>query len=68
LDVQLEAVPVGNADDFAPALGALHGVDRVRHADTPLFATHRARLVDAVAKSRTPAERPAARTRPPAAI
>jgi putative ABC transport system substrate-binding protein len=33
--VQLEAVPVRGADDFAPALKALHGIDGVLNADTP---------------------------------
>jgi putative ABC transport system substrate-binding protein len=55
LGVQLEAVPVRGADDFAPALKALRGIEGVLHADTPLFVTHRARLVDAVAGSRLPA-------------
>ncbi len=53
--VQLEAVPVRGPDDFAPALKALRGVDGVLHADTPLFVTHRARLVHAVAGRRLPA-------------
>jgi putative ABC transport system substrate-binding protein len=55
LGVQLKAVPVRGADDFAPALKALRGIDGVVNADTPLFVTHRARLVDAVAGSRLPA-------------
>ena len=55
LGVQLEAVPVRGAEDFAPALKALRGVGGVLHADTALFVTHRARLVDAVAGSRLPA-------------
>jgi putative ABC transport system substrate-binding protein len=55
LGVQLEAVPVRGADDFATALKALRGIEGVLHADTPLFVTHRARLVDAVAGSRLPA-------------
>jgi putative ABC transport system substrate-binding protein len=55
LGVQLEAVPVHGADDFVPALKALRGIDGVLHADTALFVTHRARLVDAVARSRMPA-------------
>ena len=49
------AVPVRGADDFDPALKALRGIDGLLHADTPLFTTHRARLVEAVA------EKPAAR-------
>jgi putative ABC transport system substrate-binding protein len=53
--VQLEAVPVRSADDFASALKALRGIDGVLHADTPLFVTNRARLVNAVAGSRLPA-------------
>jgi putative ABC transport system substrate-binding protein len=38
---------------------ALRGIEGVLHADTPLFVTHRARLVDAVAASRLPAIYPA---------
>jgi putative ABC transport system substrate-binding protein len=53
--VQLEAVPVRSAGDFAPALKALRGIDGVLNADTPLFVTNRARLVTAVAGSRLPA-------------
>jgi putative ABC transport system substrate-binding protein len=53
--VQLEAVPVRVADDVASALKALRGIDGVLHADTPLFVTNRARLVNAVAGSRLPA-------------
>ena len=59
LGVRLKAVPVRGADDFAPALNALRGIEGVLNADTPLFVTHRARLVDAVAGSRLPAIYPA---------
>ena len=59
LGVHLKAVPVRGADDFAPALNALRGIEGVLHADTPLFVTYRARLVDAVAGSRLPAIYPA---------
>jgi putative ABC transport system substrate-binding protein len=59
LGVHLKAVPVRGADDFAAALNALRGIDGVLHADTPLFVTDRARLVDAVAASRLPAIYPA---------
>jgi putative ABC transport system substrate-binding protein len=55
LGVQLEAVPVRGADDFATALKALRGIEGVLHPDIPLFTTHCARLVDAVAGSRLPA-------------
>jgi putative ABC transport system substrate-binding protein len=55
LGVQLDAVPVRGADDFAPALKGSRGADGVLHADTPLFVTSRARLVEAVAASRLPA-------------
>ena len=55
LGVRLEAVPVRSGNDFGGALKALRGVDGVLHADTPLFVTHRARLVDAVAATRLPA-------------
>jgi hypothetical protein len=57
--VQLEAMPVRGADDFTSALKALRGIDGVLHADTPLFITNRARLVNAVARSRLPAIYPA---------
>ena len=55
LGVQLEAVPVRGVDDFDSALKALGGIGGLLHADTPLFVTHRARLVDAVAARRLPA-------------
>jgi putative ABC transport system substrate-binding protein len=55
IGVQLEAVPVRGPDDFASALKALRGIDGVLHADTPLFITNRARLVNAVAGNRLPA-------------
>jgi len=55
LSVHLKAMPVRGADDFAPALTAQRGIEGVLHADTPLFVTHRARFVDAVAGSRLPA-------------
>ena len=57
--VQLEAVPVHGADDLMPALKGLRGVDAVLNADTPLFVTNRARLIEAVAASRLPAIYPA---------
>ena len=59
LGVHLKAVPVRSADDFAPALNALRGIEGVLPADTPLFVTHRARLVEAMAASRLPAIYPA---------
>jgi putative ABC transport system substrate-binding protein len=55
LGVQLEAVTVRGAGDFDPVLKALRGIDGLLHADTPLFTTHRARLVEAAARSRLPA-------------
>ncbi|HEV8457748.1 MAG TPA: ABC transporter substrate-binding protein [Methylomirabilota bacterium] len=55
LGLRLQAVPVRGADDFDSALKALRGIDGLLHADTPLFTTHRARLVDAAARSRLPA-------------
>ena len=57
--VQLDVVPIRGADEFAPALKSLRGVDAVLNADTPLFVTSRARLVAAVASSRLPAIYPA---------
>ena len=59
LGVQIEVVPVRGPEDFASALKARRGIDGVLHAETPLFVTHRARLVDAVAGSRLPAIYPA---------
>jgi len=59
LGVQLEEVPVRGPDDFASVLKALRRIDGVLNADNPLFFTHRARLVDAVAGSRLPAIYPA---------
>ena len=53
--VQLEAVAVRGADDFVSVLKPLRGIDGVLHADTPLFITNRARLVNVVAGSRLPA-------------
>ena len=55
LGVQLDVVPVRGPADFAPALKALRHTDGVLHADTPLFITHRTRLVEAVAATRLPA-------------
>jgi putative ABC transport system substrate-binding protein len=55
LGVHLTAVPVRGADDFAPALNALRDIEGALHVDTPLFVTHRARLVEAVASRRLPA-------------
>ncbi|MBK7472930.1 MAG: ABC transporter substrate-binding protein [Betaproteobacteria bacterium] len=57
--MNLKAVPVRGAEDFAPALTAARGIEGVLHADTPLFVTHRARLVEAVAANRLPAIYPA---------
>ena len=59
LAIQVKAVAVASADDFAPAVAALRDVQAVMHTDTPLFVTHRVRLVDAVAGGRLPAIYPA---------
>jgi putative tryptophan/tyrosine transport system substrate-binding protein len=59
LGLQVQAVPVRGAEDLASAVKGLRGVDGVLNADTPLFVTHRARLVDAVSGSRLPAIYPA---------
>jgi putative ABC transport system substrate-binding protein len=59
LGIQVEVVPVSGAEDLASALKGLRGIDGVLHSDTPLFVTHRARLVGAVAGSRLPALYPA---------
>jgi putative ABC transport system substrate-binding protein len=57
--VQLDAVPVRGAGDFASALKALPSIDGVLSADTPLFVNNRVRLVGAVAARRLPAIYPA---------
>ena len=57
--VQLQSLPVHTPTDFASALKGHRGIDGVLNADTPLFVTHRARLVEAVAASRLPAIYPA---------
>jgi putative tryptophan/tyrosine transport system substrate-binding protein len=55
LGVQLVEVPVQRGDDVASALKALRSIDGLLHSDTPLFTTHRARVVEAVARTRLPA-------------
>ena len=55
LGVHLDVVPVRSADDFDGALRALRRIDGLLHSDTPLFATYRARLAEAAARSRLPA-------------
>jgi putative ABC transport system substrate-binding protein len=55
LGVHLEVVPLQSADDLDAALKALRRIDGLLHSDTPLFATHRARLAEAAARSRLPA-------------
>jgi len=59
LGVQIQAVPVRDADDLASGLRSIRGIDGVLNADTPLFVTHRARLIEATAGSRLPAIYPA---------
>jgi putative ABC transport system substrate-binding protein len=55
LGVQLVEVPVRGGDDFDTALETPRNVDGLLHTDTPLFTTHRTRLVEAAARSRLPA-------------
>jgi putative ABC transport system substrate-binding protein len=55
LGLHLDVVPVRSVDEFDGALRALRRVDGLLHSDTPLFATHRARLAEAAARSRLPA-------------
>ena len=55
LGLHLEVVPVRSADDFDTTLRALSRIDGLLHSDTPLFATYRARLAEAAARSRLPA-------------
>lgn len=56
--MQLEVVPVRGPDDFDTAVKAVRGADGLMHVDAPLFATHRARLAEVIAKSRLPAVHP----------
>src|SRR5262245_58788164 len=58
LGVHLDAVPVRDADEFAPVIKALRAVDGLLHADTALFVTHRTQLVDAVTRRGLPAIHP----------
>jgi putative ABC transport system substrate-binding protein len=60
LGIQLDVAPVRSADDFHAVLDGLHGIEGLLHADTPLFNTHRTRLIDAVARRRLPAIHPQA--------
>ena len=55
LGVHLGVVPVRSAEDFDGGLRTLGRIDGFLHSDTPLFATHRARLAEAAARSRLPA-------------
>ncbi len=55
LGVHLDVVQVRTEKDFDGALTALSGIDGLLHSDTPLFATHRARLAEAAARRRLPA-------------
>jgi putative tryptophan/tyrosine transport system substrate-binding protein len=54
LGVHLDVMPVRSADDFDDALRTLRRIDGLVHSDTPLFATYRARLAEAAARSRLP--------------
>lgn len=55
LGVHLDVVPVRSAEDFDGVIRALSRIDGLLHSDTPLFATHRARLAEAAVRSRLPA-------------
>ena len=55
LGMQLESVPVQGPNDFDSEFKVVRGADALLQADSPLFNTHRARLVELVARSRLPA-------------
>src|SRR5262245_17017474 len=55
LGMQLEPVPVRHPNDFDAAFKAVQGVDGLLILESPLFTTHRARLVGLAAASRLPA-------------
>ena len=55
LGLKLKPVAVRGPEDFEAAFTAVTGADGLINIDTPLFATHRARFAELVAKSHLPA-------------
>ena len=55
LGLQLEPVPVQGPNDFDSGFKAVRSADGLLQVDSPLFTTHRARLVGLAATSRLPA-------------
>jgi putative ABC transport system substrate-binding protein len=55
LGMQLESVPVRDPNDFDSGFRAVRATDGLLQLDSPLFTTHRARLVGLAATSRVPA-------------
>jgi putative tryptophan/tyrosine transport system substrate-binding protein len=55
LGLRLNLTAVRGPEDFEAAFEAVGRADGLIHIDTPLFTTHRARLVELAAKSRLPA-------------
>jgi putative ABC transport system substrate-binding protein len=55
LGMQLESVPVRGPNDFDSGFKAVRDADGLLQLDSPLFTTHRARLVGLAATSRVPA-------------
>ncbi len=55
LGMQLQPVPVRDQNDFDSAFKAVRGAEGLAHLESPLFTTHRARLVGLAATSRLPA-------------
>jgi putative ABC transport system substrate-binding protein len=55
LGVQLEPVPVQGPNDFDSAFKAVQGTDGLLLLESPLFTTHRARLVELAARTTRPA-------------
>jgi putative ABC transport system substrate-binding protein len=54
LGLQTQPVPVRNPSEFDSAYKAMRGTDGLLRLDSPLFTTHRARLVGLAASSRLP--------------
>jgi len=54
LGLQLDPVPVRGPNDFDSAFKAVRGTDGLLQLESPLFVTHRARLVRLAATSRLP--------------
>jgi putative ABC transport system substrate-binding protein len=55
LGLQLQPVPVRGPNDLDSAFKAMRGADSLLQLDSPLFTTHRARVVGLAATSRVPA-------------